>query len=157
VSDLHDDLLTPSLGNAEMARAPYSERAVFLTAALGGPVPAIALIATNAYRLRRLRRDADSLVGLFLAVLLLIYWLRESETAAHIAALVAVDARRGTRFFIQGFGLVIAGAGHLLHRREQRNADLMGLPRPNPWLPGILYAVLSLPLLYLYSLLLDKL
>jgi hypothetical protein len=155
VADLRDDLLTPSLGDAVMVLAPYSERAVFMTGFFGGPASAIAMIAINSYRLRRLRRDALILAGLSLAVVALVYWLGATASGAQVAAMAGSTARSGTRFLVQAAGLLMVGAGYLMHRREQRNAQLMGLPRPNGWGAAIPCVLLNIPLAFLATLLLD--
>jgi hypothetical protein len=139
-----EDLLQPTLTRESQALAPYSVQTTFLTGFFGGPFAALAILATNSVRLRRVSRDA-AVLGTILLVVVLGGWL-----LFHSAA--GVDVRSwfaeqfgptAARFSRQGIGLVIVGIGYLLHRKEQMNADLAGLTRPNGWGAGLLCALLG--------------
>ncbi len=47
------------------------------------------------------------------------------------------------RYAFRFVALAIVGVGYLLHRREQRNADLLGLSRPNGWKAGVLCGLIG--------------
>jgi len=56
----------------------------------------------------------------------------------------------------QARGLAIVGIGYLLHRKEQVNADLMSLTRPNGWIGGVLCIAFGIMLSVAYiSILMD--
>jgi peptidoglycan hydrolase-like protein with peptidoglycan-binding domain len=58
LSGPREDLLQPTLTGAAPAAAPYSVQTTFLTGFFGGPFAALAILAMNSFRLRRLARDA---------------------------------------------------------------------------------------------------
>src|SRR5688572_9347605 len=69
-----EDLLNPTLGEqARPAAAPYSVQATFFTGFFGGPFAAIALIAVNSTRLRRLGRDWIVLAACLIAAIFVIW------------------------------------------------------------------------------------
>jgi hypothetical protein len=133
-----EDLLQPTLTGTAPAAAPYSVQTTFLTGFFGGPFAALAILAINSFRLRRVSRDA--LVWSALLVLLAIggWLLFHSAAGADVRSWFTDQfGSRAARFSGQALGLAIVGVGYLLHRREQVNADLMGLARPNGWIGGI--------------------
>ncbi|MCW5621944.1 MAG: hypothetical protein KIS79_12635 [Burkholderiales bacterium] len=134
-----EDLLRPSLsGGDSPVSAPYSMQTTFLTGFFGGPFAAIAIFAINSFRLRRISRDLPVGIGMLLVVLLGMWVLhRTAPGGAALAWLEASLGSRSIRFVHQMAGLLIVGAAYLLHRREQRNSDLLGLKRPNGWVAGI--------------------
>ena len=134
-----DDLLRPSIASEIVPLTPYSVTAMFFMGFLGGPLAVIALTTINSKRLQRWRRDLLALslttIGFF-AFLVALF-----STQAGLDFRTFVDdlagGGGGLRIFIRILGLVFFGMSFLLHRKEQRTADLMGMKRPNPWLIGI--------------------
>lgn len=133
-------LLQPTLGqDARPASAPYSVQATFFTGFFGGPFAAAALVAINSSRLQRLHRDWPALAASLLLVLALCWALY-----GHGPALVAPArdwlrdnlGQNNYRIVYRLLAFLILGVGYLLHRREQRNADLLGIKRPNGWIAG---------------------
>jgi hypothetical protein len=140
-----EGLLQPTLGqDAQPAAAPYSVQATFFTAFFGGPFAALALIAVNSSRLKRLGRDLPALAACLMAVVLLGWVLQGSGLAAAAPLRDWLDANvgeRNYRYVYRFLALLIVGIGYLLHRREQRNTDLLGLARPNGWIAGAICGV----------------
>jgi hypothetical protein len=138
LSGPREDLLQPTLTGAAPAAAPYSVQTTFLTGFFGGPFAALAILAMNSFRLRRLARDA-LVWGALLVLLAMGGWLLFHSAAGADVRSWFTDqfGRRAARFSGQALGLAIVGVGYLLHRREQVNADLMGLARPNGWVGGL--------------------
>lgn len=133
------ELLRPSLsGSDRLRRAPYSHQVGFLSAFFGGPFAAAGLLAVNAWRLDRLRRDASVIVVVAFAAFtfhastrpggLLFEWLQPLVQWLGPRTFVYVERLAALALF---------GIGAALHRREQRSVDLFGLPRPNGWIGGI--------------------
>lgn len=135
------DLLRPSLsedGAAAVRRAPYSLQVGFLSAFFGGPLAAAAMVALNAWRLERLRRDAAWLLAV--AVAAFGFYVVVQRSALFAEGLQALSQWAGPRALVyveRLFALALFGIGALLYRREQRSADLFGLARPNGWIAGI--------------------
>lgn len=140
-----EGLLQPTLSeDAQPIAAPYSVQATFFTGFFGGPFAALALIAVNSSRLQRLGRDLPALAACMIGVLLIGWALQGSglAVAAPIRDWVAANlGERNYRFVYRFLALLIVGVGWLLHRREHRNTDLLGLARPNGWIAGALCAV----------------
>lgn len=131
-------LLQPTLSENSPTAAPYSIQATFFTGFFGGPLAALAILALSSLRLRRLARDA--LVYLALLLLTVVGSWALYKTAAGAAVRDWLGAHLGTsylRYTFRFVALIIVGLGYLLHRREHRNADLVGLARPNGWIAGI--------------------
>ena len=101
-------------------------------------------------RLRRVSKDVAVWVVL-LAVLALGGWLLFHSTAGADVRSWFTDqfGGRAARFSGQASGLAM-GIGYLLHRREQVNADLMGLTRPDGWIGGVLCIVFGIMLSVAY-------
>jgi hypothetical protein len=139
LSGPREDLLQPTLtAGVAQATAPYSVQTTFLTGFFGGPFAALAILAVNSFRLRRVSRDALVLGALLLLLAIGGWLLFHSVAGAEVRAWFTEQfGRRAARFSGQALGLAIVGVGYLLHRREQVNADLMGLTRPNGWIGGI--------------------
>ena len=133
-----DELLRPSLADAAVAKAPYSVRATFLTAFLGGPLAAIAITAINSLRLQRWARDLVPLAAfaaayiVFLLALAWTDWGRSFQTS-----LDALAGPRSLSYLHRLIALGLFGVGYAMHRKEQRSADFMGLRRPNGWVAGV--------------------
>ena len=139
-----EGLLQPTLGSdAQPVAAPYSVQATFFTGFFGGPLAAIALIATNTFRLRRLGRDWPVLAACLIGATFTVWALHGSAPAfAPIRDwLTGTLGQSSYRFAHRFVALIIVGVGYLLHRREQRNTDVFGLSRPNGWIAGALCAV----------------
>ena len=138
-----EDLLQPSLANdSAPAAAPYSVRTTFLTGFFGGPFAAIAILATNSVRLRRVFRDLPVIL-VSAAVLLVGSWALQ-KTAGGAVARQWLDETIGAnnlRYVYRLLALMIVGCGYLLHRQEQINSDLVGLKRPNGWIAGLICIV----------------
>jgi hypothetical protein len=133
------ELLRPSLsGSDRLRRAPYSHQVVFLGAFFGGPFAAAGLLAVNAWRLDRLRRDAAVLVVVAFAAFT--FYASSRPGGLLHGGLQPLVQWLGPRTFVYAerlAALALFGIGAALHRREQRSADLFGLPRPNGWIGGI--------------------
>lgn len=134
-----EDLLRPTLGaDAGPAAAPYSVQATFFTGFFGGPVAAIALLAINSSRLRRLGRDWWVFAACLIATIVFA-WMLHGSTPAFAPArdwLTSTIGEKPHRHAYRLVALIFVGIGYLLHRREQRNTDLLGITRPNGWVAG---------------------
>jgi len=149
-------LLQPSLQHdAAIARAPYSQLTVFAAAFLGGP-PAVLLVGgLNAWRLQRWPRDLAWLLPGLLLWVGLEAWLLQGDDGL-LTTLSGWFGARTPEVLRRGLALALFGVtALLLHRREHRLADLMGLPRPPGFLPGLVAIVtgnlLSYGLVYLLA------
>lgn len=133
------DLLQPSLQGQPAGRAPYSQSAVFACAFLGGPPAALMMAGLNAWRLGRLPRDLLWLLPALVVWIGIEAWLFRSDSGAMAFKWLAGWFAGGALNVVRtAIGLAyFAIAALLLHRREHRMADLMGLPRPNGWLVGL--------------------
>ena len=139
-----EDLLRPTLTRESPTLAPYSVQTTFLTGFFGGPFAALAILATNSVRLRRVSRDAPVIGAALLAVVLGGWLLFHSAAGAEVRSwFVEQFGTLASRLSRQGTGLVIVGIGYLLHRKEQLNADLAALTRPNGWGAGLPCAFLG--------------
>jgi hypothetical protein len=146
MSASRERLLQPTLGSdAPPVAAPYSVQATFFTGFFGGPFAAIALIAINTWRLRRLGRDWAVLAACLIATIFVIWALHgAAPTFAPMRDwLTSTLGPTSHRYAHRFAALVLVGAGYLLHRKEQRNTDLMGLTRPNGWIAGGACAVIG--------------
>jgi hypothetical protein len=151
LSGPREDLLQPTLTGNARAAAPYSVQTTFLTGFFGGPFGALAICATNSVRLRRVSKDVTVWVVLLAALALGGWLLFHSPTGADVRAWFTDQfGGRAGRLSGQASGLVIVGIGYLLHRKEQVNADLMGLTRPNGWVAGVLCIVFGIMLSVAY-------
>lgn len=151
--DTTSELLRPSLTHVAPRLAPFSLRAQFLTAFLGGPVAAWAITAFNAHRLSRLPRNLPLLiVGGAAWVAYLFTWLTPTARAA-APWLEPLLASPGLS--LRALALAIFGAAAWLQRREQAACDLMGTKRPNGTLLATLLILagnaLSLLIMRLYA------
>jgi hypothetical protein len=133
------DLLQPSLGgSARLAAAPYSLGTGMWSAFFGGPLAATALIGINAWRVGRLRRDAVWVVLLAMAYVAWTFFLHATPAGAEArSTLVSWLGSRGPAYCDRFIALMSFAGGMLLHRSEQRSADLFGLKRPNGWIMGV--------------------
>jgi hypothetical protein len=151
-----DDLLQPVLGDtSSTSAAPYSVKTVFLTAFFGGPLAAVAILATNSYRLRRIYRDLPMLL-LGVALFLISGWIIYRTSAGMVIRdwLTQTLGQRGIQYSFRLEALVIAAGGYLMHRQEQRTSDLLGLKRPNGWIGGLACLALGIVLQILVAVLL---
>lgn len=144
------DLLQPSLQGPAAARAPYSQTAGFACAFFGGPPAALLMAGLNAWRLGRWPRDLRWLLPALLLWIGFETWLVRSEGGLQLIDWIAEWFGRGAPELIdRAFALAcFAATALLLHRREHRMADLMALPRPNGWVPGLLVIVAGNALSY---------
>ena len=132
------DLLRPSLAHSAPRLSPYSLQALFLTSFFGGPLAALGMLALNARRLGRLRRDVPWLVVALLAYVLLEAVLALSPAGrGFIAQADAWLGRRAIEYLVRALALAVFALGLVMHRREHKAAELMGLTRPSPWLPAL--------------------
>jgi hypothetical protein len=146
-----EDLLQPTLTRESQTLAPYSVQTTFLTGFFGGPFAALAILATNSVRLRRVSRDAAVLGTILLAVVLGGWWLFHSAAGADVRSwFVEQFGTTAARFSRQGVGLVIVGIGYVLHRKEQVGADLAALARPNGWVAGLACGIFGAMLFVAY-------
>lgn len=145
MSESRHDLLQPTLAHdRNPSRAPYSVQAIFLTAFFGGPLAAVGILGANAYFLRRLSRDAPALIAMVLASMAAVWVLYGTDGGAPARAwLEATLGSNGRRLVTRFIALMLVGLGYLLHRAEQRNADFLGLKRPNGWIGGLICTVLG--------------
>lgn len=140
---LHE-LLQPSLSPARLQRAPYSSQTHFLSAFLGGPLAAGGLGLLSAHRLGRLGRDLPWLMALPVGWLALRWWLAQTpEGEAAAAALTSLAGRRAVGLVDTVIALAVFGLISLRHRREDAAANLMGLPRPDGRVAGLIAIVLG--------------
>jgi hypothetical protein len=141
--ELHE-LLQPSLGTPPLQRAPYSSQTHFLAAFLGGPLAAFGLGVVNAQRLGRVGRDLPWLLALPVAWLGLRWWMaRTPEGASAAEALVALLGGRAVGLMDTALALALFGMISLFHRREDNAASLMGLPRPDGRVAGVIAVVVG--------------
>lgn len=133
------ELLRPSLsGSDRLRRAPYSHQVGFLGAFFGGPFAAAGLLAVNAWRLDRLRRDASVIVVTVFAAFTFYASIRSGGLLLEVLQPVVQWLGPRTVVYAERLAaLALFGIGAALHRREQRSVDLFGLPRPNGWIGGI--------------------
>lgn len=144
-----DELLRPSLGDTTIAKAPYSVQTAFLTSFFGGPLAAIAIVAINSVRLQRLLRDLAPLTIALTAYSVFMLALAGTEWGmAFRATMKEFAGERAVSYLHRVIALVLFGLGYVLHRKEQRSADLMGLDRPNGWIAGLACIVGSFVLLF---------
>lgn len=145
-----EGLLQPSLDvEARPVAAPYSVQATFFTGFFGGPFAAIALLAVNSLRLRRQGRDWPVL-GVCLLGAIFVGWVLHGPSPAFTFIrdwLSSVLGPSSVRYAYRLVALLIVGVGYLMHRREQRNAEIFGLTRPNGWVAGLLCIAGGLALL----------
>ena len=138
-------LLQPTLSQDKSIATPFSVQTTFFTAFFGAPLAALAITIINAYRLRRSVRDLPTLLVLLLLAVA-VGWLTDGPGAVPKAFAAWLDLHlgdNGDNIVHRFFSLCIVGAGYLLHRREQRNAEVLALERPNGWLVGIPCALLG--------------
>lgn len=157
MSAYREELLRPTLSEHTQTSAPYSIQATFFSGFFGGPFGALVIIGWSAARLRRLSRDLPILGGLLALILLAGWALHATELGTDLQAALAEKFGSGSlRFAYRLSGLLVVGAGYLLHRREQRNADLVGMERPNGWIGGIACIVIGSAAMIGYGLLLSR-
>lgn len=138
------DLLRPSLSPSNrIERAPYSLQVGFLSAFFGGPLAAVGMSMLNSWRMGTLQRDAILLgaMGLLGAGLVGLLAVGSAEGAAWLVTLERWFGRNAGSYLERLGGLLLFAGEAALHRREQRAADLFGLPRPNGWIVGIAFIV----------------
>lgn len=129
-----ESLLRPSLGAEQSQRLPpYSNRAQFLSGFFGGPPAALALWGVNAYRLRRLKRDAIWLVLGTLA------WISVSGlVSAHCTLALCQTLQEwqlSPRLVLRCLALLLVLPAITLYRKEQAASRLMGQKTPDgTWL-----------------------
>ena len=133
MSNPREDLLQPSLSvDQPPLAAPYSTGATLFTGLFGGPFAAFGIVGLNALRLKRLARDIPVLIAALAAVIAVIWWLLQNPIS---------DSRALPRLYSRIGGVAVVGAGYLLHRQQQRNADLANLQRPNGWVAGVAFVI----------------
>lgn len=151
MSGPREDLLQPTLTGTARTAAPYSVQTTFLTGFLGGPFGALAICATNSVRLRRVSKDVAVWAALLAALAVGGWLLFHSTAGAELRSWFSDQfGGRAARFSGQASGLAIVAVGYLLHRKEQLNADLMGLTRPNGWIGGVLCIIFGIMLSVAY-------
>lgn len=136
------DLLQPSLSARAVRLAPYSHQAGFLVAFFGGPAAVLGITALNAHRVGRLPRDLAWLLPALLAWLLFEAWWAGTPSGRQFnGSLQALLGPSGPRYAERALGLLGFALSCVLHRREQRAADMLGLTRPNGWIAGLAFVV----------------
>jgi hypothetical protein len=145
-----DELLKPSLSLTHTTRAPYSTTTTFLTAFFGGPLAIIGITGLNAWRLGRLRRDVVPLLIVLVAYLGLVWSLALTEWGtAFQASLLEMIGLKSMFNIYRLVALIMCGMGYLLHRNEQRSAELLGMVRPDNWIAALAFigaGILAMPL-----------
>jgi hypothetical protein len=136
---VNSDLLRPSLSDpAAVAAAPYTQQTSALVAFFGGPFAMAILLAIDARRLGRLRKD---LIWALLIAGAFVGWLVFSrKTPAGVGLMMQVVhefGRRGPVIIERLIALLGFALGTWLHRKQQRSAVLFGLERPNGLVMGI--------------------
>jgi hypothetical protein len=133
------DLLQPSLSDpARLSLAPYSQQTALLSAFFGGPLALAIVFAVDSRRLSRLGRDAA-----WIALVLVVYigWLvvmhKTVAGQQALSFLYKEIGRSGPQMIERLIALLGFTLAALLHRKEQRSANLFALPRPNGWIMGI--------------------
>ncbi len=130
-----DDLLSPSLDPDARPAAPiYSLQTGYLSSFIGGPIAASVIAGINAYRLRRLGRDAALLVGGVVASVALLWW--EYRLGGNDLLRQWFGAS-GPRIGLRAAGLAYFGVCYWAHRTAYRNMQIMGIEPPNGWPAGI--------------------
>jgi lysylphosphatidylglycerol synthetase-like protein (DUF2156 family) len=139
------ELLQPSLDRASrLSAAPYSLQTGIWSAFFGGPPAAIAMIGINAWRVGRWRRDLTWVALLVVAYVAWIFFMYATPAGAEWRATLAGWLGGRAMAYCERFlAFMVFLGGMLLHRSEQRSADLFGLKRPNGWLMGILLIVVG--------------
>lgn len=139
------DLLRPTVSEpAQVARAPYSLQTGFLSAFFGGPFAAALMLGVNAWRLKRLPRDAAWVVLIAVAFVAWVAFTSRTEPGLALqATLVELVGRNAMSIAARLLALLACIGAALLHRREQRSTDLFGLKRPNGWAVGIALIVIG--------------
>ena len=134
-----EDLLRPSLSRpADVATAPYSSQAAFLTAFFGGPAAAVAMFSINSWRLGRAGRDAAAIALALAAYIGCMVFAQSPDLGLAVKTELLRWLGPGIwTVMLRLIGLAIFLLALLVHRREQRSAELFGLVRPNPWIVGI--------------------
>lgn len=108
------------------------------SAFFGGPLAAAAMIGINAWRVGRVRRDVVWVVLIAIAYLAWTFFLEQMPGGADVRqTLVSWLGSRGPVYFERFLSLMVFLGGMLLHRAEQRSADLFALKRPNGWIMGV--------------------
>ena len=134
----NNPLLEPSLDEQKISAAPYSTKTGFVTSFFGAGFGAIIYTGLNSLRLQRLKRDLPFLIALTVAYVAIILTIALTEPGiAFHSYLKDLAGKNSFRYFLQVVGIVLFGLGYLLHRREHRSADFMGLQRPNGWMAGL--------------------
>jgi len=136
---VNSHLLRPSLSDpTAIANAPYSQQTSALVAFFGGPFAMALLLAVDAKRMGRLRKDA--IWAVLIAASFVCWLLFAFKTPAGLSLLTQVVhefGRRGPVIIERLIALAGFGLGMWLHRKQQRSANLFGLRRPNGLVMGI--------------------
>jgi hypothetical protein len=135
-----EELLKPSLSLTRATIAPYSVNTTVMVAFFGGSLGLIGITALNAWRLGRLGRDAIPLAIMLAAYLGFVWALAQTEwgMAFQTSLLKFIDMKTMSNVY-RLIALILCGLSFLLHRSEQRSADVMGLDRPNGWIAGLAF------------------
>ncbi|MES1196189.1 MAG: hypothetical protein ABUL58_04505 [Steroidobacter sp.] len=151
MNSAREDLLRPVLDSTQLKAAPYSMRATLLTSFFGGPFAAIGMVAANAYRLARLKREWSTImVMLLLYVLGMRVLLHSASGRAFVEQWTNLISDYNLQILYRLVALAICGYGYLMHRNEHRGASLAGIQRPNPWLVAMTCGVAGLGLQILF-------
>jgi hypothetical protein len=129
--------VTPAAGAAPGAR-PYSVRATFLTAFLGGAIAAVFIHGLNARLLRRWERDLPWLLAallLALAVPVVVVALAQRPELVPALRGLASD-RQMTSMSSRVVAMLLWGGLYLRMRHTHRAAEMHGDHRPG-WKAGI--------------------
>jgi hypothetical protein len=135
-------LLEPSLGRP--VDPPFSVRAGFFVAFLGGVFATLGFAALNARRTGRLAKDVwlIALVGLVWAGAVVWMAHRIAVEQAPGWLLLLGKPTSAWRLISRACGLAVFGLFFLRHRPLFATSELRGQDPPNPWLPGVV-AVLA--------------
>jgi hypothetical protein len=132
-------LLTPVLTLGRPIREPYSVRASFFVAFLGGPFGIILFSMVNSWRLERLRSDAPSYVALATvaacAMFVTTYWV--SSGAMPTWAVPLGEGPSAANHLSRIVGLAVMAIVYLRHRRLLKAQAIAGNNFANPWAIGL--------------------
>ncbi|MCE2946152.1 MAG: hypothetical protein ACK515_14170 [bacterium] len=137
MASTNPDLLQPSLTSARVERSPYSQQAHVLSAFFGGPLSALAMSGINAYRLRRIEKDAPWLIVAMVLYLSFEVWLAIDPGGQDFVRWAGSWAGSNALTYVtRALALAFFAIGTVMHRREHTATDLMGLKRPSGWILG---------------------
>lgn len=139
-------LLEPTLTADASVTAPlYSLQVGFLSSFLGGRLAAVIITAIHSHRLRRLARDLPLLLAGAALTLAMAWWTQRMRGGAWLAA-----HSIGSAIPVRAAGPGYFGLCYLAHRTAYRDMQMMGIPSPSGWIPGIAATIAGRAAAYRY-------